>query len=99
MTQNDTSLNDTTEAIENSWYIVKQASNQCEILSEAALEAHADSIKSDSSESDSGESDSGESDSIETNEPEVIKWGPFKTQNQAIAKRIGLIRAGKCQPS
>ncbi|MGB5916401.1 MAG: hypothetical protein WA783_17950 [Phormidesmis sp.] len=94
MTQNDTSLNDTTEAIENSWYIVKQASNQCEILSEAALEAHADSIKSDS-----GESDSGESDSIETNEPEVIKWGPFKTQNQAIAKRIGLIRAGKCQPS
>jgi hypothetical protein len=27
------------------------------------------------------------------------QWGPFKTQNQAIAKRIGLIRAGKCKPS
>ena len=27
------------------------------------------------------------------------KWGPFKAKNQAIAKRVGLIRAGKCQPS
>ena len=26
-------------------------------------------------------------------------WGPFETKNQAIAKRVGLIRAGKCQPS
>ena len=26
------------------------------------------------------------------------RWGPFKTQSQAIAKRVGLIRAGKCQP-
>jgi hypothetical protein len=31
--------------------------------------------------------------------PPVEKWGPFKTQNQAIAKRVGLIRAGKCKPS
>ena len=27
------------------------------------------------------------------------KWGPFETKNQAIAKRVGLIRAGKCKPS
>ena len=27
------------------------------------------------------------------------KWGPFDTKNQAIAKRVGLIRAGKCKPS
>lgn len=27
------------------------------------------------------------------------RWGPFKTQSQAIAKRVGLIRAGKCQPA
>jgi len=94
MPQNDTSPNDTAEAIENSWYIVKQASNQCEILSEAALEACADSIKSDSSKSDSSKSGSSE-----TDKPETIKWGPFETQNQAIAKRVGLIRAGKCQPS
>lgn len=26
------------------------------------------------------------------------KWGPFKSKHQAIAKRVGLIRAGKCQP-
>ncbi|WP_036483667.1 hypothetical protein [Myxosarcina sp. GI1] len=25
-------------------------------------------------------------------------WGPFENQEQAIAKRIGLIRAGKCKP-
>ena len=27
------------------------------------------------------------------------EWGPFKSQNQAIAKRVGLIRAGKCKPA
>jgi hypothetical protein len=26
------------------------------------------------------------------------KWGPFNSQEEAIAKRVGLIRAGKCQP-
>ncbi|HLO47960.1 MAG TPA: DDE transposase family protein [Kamptonema sp.] len=26
------------------------------------------------------------------------KWGPFDSQQDAIARRIGLIRAGKCQP-
>ena len=25
-------------------------------------------------------------------------WGEFKTQEEAVAKRVGLIRAGKCQP-
>lgn len=25
-------------------------------------------------------------------------WGPFTSQQEAIAKKIGLIRAGKCQP-
>ncbi|MEO0456993.1 MAG: DDE transposase family protein [Cyanobacteria bacterium P01_A01_bin.114] len=25
-------------------------------------------------------------------------WGPFKDQNEAIARRVGLIRAGKCKP-
>ena len=29
---------------------------------------------------------------------DLQRWGPFKTQSQAIAKRVGLIRAGKCQP-
>jgi hypothetical protein len=28
----------------------------------------------------------------------AAKWGPYPTRDEAIAKRIGLIRAGKCQP-
>ncbi|MDZ7956494.1 MAG: DDE transposase family protein [Aulosira sp. DedQUE10] len=31
--------------------------------------------------------------------PDIIEqWGPFTSQGDAIARRIGLIRAGKCQP-
>ncbi|MBD2104138.1 DDE transposase family protein [Leptolyngbya sp. FACHB-261] len=26
------------------------------------------------------------------------RWGPFNSQAEAIARRVGLIRAGKCQP-
>lgn len=26
------------------------------------------------------------------------QWGPFESQQEAIARRVGLIRAGKCQP-
>ncbi len=26
-------------------------------------------------------------------------WGPFASQQEAIARRIGLIRAGKCKPA
>lgn len=25
-------------------------------------------------------------------------WGPFSSPSEAIAKRVGLIRSGKCQP-
>ncbi|MGV2828605.1 hypothetical protein [Myxosarcina sp. GI1(2024)] len=34
------------------------------------------------------------------NSPPTTKphWGPFDSQSMAIAKRVGLIRAGKCQP-
>ena len=32
-------------------------------------------------------------------EPQTMeKWGPFASQEEAIARRIGLIRSGKCQP-
>lgn len=27
------------------------------------------------------------------------RWGPFSSEEEAIARRVGLIRAGKCQPS
>lgn len=26
------------------------------------------------------------------------RWGPFDSQQDAIARRVGLIRAGKCKP-
>ncbi len=26
------------------------------------------------------------------------QWGPYPSQSEAIARRVGLIRAGKCQP-
>ncbi|MEL6332698.1 MAG: DDE transposase family protein [Cyanobacteria bacterium J06626_26] len=26
------------------------------------------------------------------------QWGPFASRSEAIAKRVGLIRAGKCLP-
>jgi hypothetical protein len=33
------------------------------------------------------------------NDPTLVdRWGPFDSQQDAIARRIGLIRAGKCQP-
>jgi hypothetical protein len=27
------------------------------------------------------------------------RWGPFASESEAIARRVGLIRAGKCQPN
>ncbi|MEH1937527.1 MAG: DDE transposase family protein [Nostoc sp.] len=28
----------------------------------------------------------------------IEQWGPFSSQEEAMARRVGLIRAGKCQP-
>ncbi|MEH2078197.1 MAG: DDE transposase family protein [Nostoc sp.] len=28
----------------------------------------------------------------------IEQWGPFSSEGEAIARRVGLIRAGKCQP-
>jgi hypothetical protein len=30
--------------------------------------------------------------------PTIECWGPFETRDEAIAKRVGLIRSGKCKP-
>ncbi len=36
---------------------------------------------------------------LEEQNPTIIeKWGPYDSPEDAIARRIGLIRAGKCQP-
>lgn len=32
-------------------------------------------------------------------DPNIVEqWGPIKSQEEAIARRIGLIRSGKCKP-
>jgi hypothetical protein len=37
--------------------------------------------------------------SSEPNPPETTEhWGPFDSEGEAIARRVGLIRAGKCKP-
>ncbi len=35
----------------------------------------------------------------EDDNPEITEqWGPFTSEGEAIARRVGLIRSGKCQP-
>jgi hypothetical protein len=35
---------------------------------------------------------------LEQTSSDLGRWGPFPSQSEAIARRVGLIRAGKCQP-
>lgn len=37
--------------------------------------------------------------SQQNNVPLDEQWGPFSSEGEAIARRVGLIRAGKCQPN
>lgn len=48
----------------------------------------------------SGTCDIVPSDQVSEQQDDTIiqKWGPFDSPNEAIARRVGLIRAGKCQP-
>ena len=64
---------------EQNWYIVKQASGQCNILPQAELDKLVTAEQSDQTEA-------------------LEQWGPFNSLPAAIAKRVGLIRAGKCHP-
>ncbi|HEY9641279.1 MAG TPA: hypothetical protein V6C57_12400 [Coleofasciculaceae cyanobacterium] len=66
------------------WYIVKQPSGHCEILSGEQI-SHEDLPSPGTSGMDDKESSQ-------------AQWGPFASQGEAIARRVGLIRAGKCQP-
>jgi hypothetical protein len=34
----------------------------------------------------------------QTKTPQPEQWGSYNSEQEAIAKKIGLIRAGKCQP-
>lgn len=35
----------------------------------------------------------------ESSSTQSERWGPFSSEEEAIARRVGLIRAGKCQPA
>ena len=51
--------------------------------------------------SDEGQCEIVPSDETEDEQaPDVAeRWGPFNSQQEAIARRVGLIRAGKCKPA
>lgn len=43
---------------------------------------------------------SGQCTIVPSDQPEEgQRWGPFPSESDAIARRIGLIRAGKCKPA
>ncbi|PZV16563.1 MAG: hypothetical protein DCF22_05170 [Leptolyngbya sp.] len=42
--------------------------------------------------------DGSEGRSTESEVEPAEQWGPFASQAEAIARRVGLIRAGKCRP-
>ena len=65
------------------WYIVKQPAGHCEI------------VQMDSPPVDSPPVDSPQ----ESLPSDKQTWGPFDSQGEAIARRVGLIRAEKCQPT
>jgi len=65
------------------WYVVKQPDGHCEIM-------QLGSAPSNSSNTD---------DQAAQDRTELERWGPFDSQGQAIARRVGLIRAGKCNPT
>ncbi|MBD2329859.1 hypothetical protein [Alkalinema sp. FACHB-956] len=68
------------------WYIVRQSTGHCEIVTESDL--HGDPADYESLESETPERGS-----------PMKRWGPLSSRNEAIAKRVGLIRSGQCKPS
>lgn len=73
-----------------SWYIVPQSSGECAIVDVHQLSAQGEQSKADPDEI--VEDPQGDMPTLEF-------WGPFGTKEEAIAKRVGLIRSGKCKPA
>ncbi|MBI4781483.1 MAG: hypothetical protein HY785_09155 [Oscillatoriophycideae cyanobacterium NC_groundwater_1537_Pr4_S-0.65um_50_18] len=80
------------------WYIVKQADGHCEVTSGNLVQDEIipnEGMPSNIPPSHSSESSS---DAIAESPAKKDRWGPFASQGEAIARRVGLIRSGKCQP-
>ncbi len=72
------------------WYIVKQEEGQCHIVPDSERPSKASGNPADAVVETSGAVEAGDA---------VGKWGPFDSESDAIARRVGLIRAGKCSPA
>ncbi|NJR66887.1 MAG: DDE transposase family protein [Leptolyngbyaceae cyanobacterium CRU_2_3] len=80
-----------------SWYIVRQPSGHCEIIPDEQRSNEGLPIevlpigvaKVGNPEPSTHEPSEGS---------DKTQWGPFASQGEAIARRVGLIRSGKCQP-
>lgn len=72
------------------WYIVLQDGGFCDICRDQQLSTYGTG-----DEATEGEDTEGEDTEVA---PTLECWGPFESQSIAIARRVGLIRAGKCKP-
>lgn len=68
--------------IEDGWYVVRQAEGHCDIWTREQLEQQISLAELEAT----------------TKDPPTERWGPFASQAEAIARRVGLIRANKCKP-
>ncbi len=73
------------------WYVVKQPDGHCEIMQ---CEIIQDEIIPNEGVPKNVSAPEGSSEGQQGGD----RWGPFESQGEAIARRVGLIRAGKCQP-
>lgn len=72
------------EASTIEWYILKQAAGHCDIVSSSPAVNPSDDAADAPKRPSSAEA--------------AQVWGPFSSQEEAIAKRVGLIRSGRCKP-
>jgi hypothetical protein len=84
------------EQLPERWYIIKRPSARCDVLLQSA-------VVSDSPEPEPVPVPEPEIDididiDLGTDLAQVKRWGPFASRDEAIARRVGLIRAGHCQP-
>ncbi|MGB3493376.1 MAG: hypothetical protein WBA57_11645 [Elainellaceae cyanobacterium] len=78
------------ESESNGWYIIQQETGHCDIVTISSAAESPSEVDESSPYSKPSES-SGETETLQM-------WGPFDSQGEAIARRVGLIRSGRCKP-
>jgi len=87
-------INQLTMTQPSNWYIIQRQTGECDIVPNDESNEH----EPDEHESDEHESGERLSSHDEQGKEKPQTWGPFSSQEEAIARRVGLIRAGKCKP-